>query len=205
MKTANDLFTGNITTALLCVLLSSLALPVLAEQAGDQKKAAEPAAAPAATPQAPVAAPKPQPKPQPQASKADPKTKVPTCGERIQQVSGFLINGSTKSTAYLFQPSSEVEKRMSSFSLAVENRDAPESYASASFAPAPATGCGSAYDSVTYWPKSCDSLAASNYANLKDAGKLGQNMRVLIAGNNAMVFMMSAGTGCVAIKKELVL
>lgn len=128
----------------------------------------------------------------------------PACGERIKQVSNFLVSGSSKSAAFLFLPESETEQRLSSISLSVENRDAPESYASASFSPSANRACGAAYDSVTYWPQTCDTLASGIYANLKAGGKLGQHILILAAANNSRVFLMPAGSGCVAIKKELI-
>lgn len=78
-------------------------------------------------------------------------------------------------------------------------------YVSATFAPNQANGCGAAYDAVVYWPLACDALASKQFSSLKKIGMLKKAITVLDGGVATKVFLMPAGTGCVAIKKEIVL
>ncbi len=71
--------------------------------------------------------------------------------------------------------------------------------------PNQANGCGAAYDAVVYWPLKCDAVAAKQFASLKKVGQLKKDISVLDGGVATKVFLMPAGSGCVSIKKEVVL
>ncbi len=78
-------------------------------------------------------------------------------------------------------------------------------YVSAQFAPNQANGCGAAYDAVVYWPQKCDAVAGKQFAALKKVGQMKKDITVLDGGIATKVFLMPAGSGCVSIKKEVVL
>ena len=53
--------------------------------------------------------------------------------------------------------------------------------------------------------RSCALTAARQFAGLKTIGKLKKDISVLDGGVATKVFLMPAGSGCVSIKKEVVL
>ena len=132
------------------------------------------------------------------------KAGVLTCAERINQVSNFLTTGSN-SGVFLFVPTADPDKRMFSASLEIQPqaKDASPVYASMSFAPNQANGCGCLYETVSYWDKSPDELIKAQFPKLKKVGVLYKNITVLDAGQNVRIFIMPAGKGCVSIKKEV--
>ena len=84
--------------------------------------------------------------------------------------------------------------------------DAGSAYVSATFAPGQANGCGATYDAVSYWPQKCEAVAAKQFAGFKRMEQaLRKNITVLDGGAATKVFLMPAGSGCVSIKKEVVL
>ncbi len=77
-------------------------------------------------------------------------------------------------------------------------------YASASFAPNQANGCGATYDSVVYWPLACDKVRETQFNALQEAGKMSKEISIMDGGPELKVFLMPAGNGCISIKKEVV-
>lgn len=155
---------------------------------------------------------KPSPPPiKPQAIQTHPITQalvqrgVLACASRINHVSNFLTANGQNSIAYLFTPDVQQDQRLVSLSLELANTSVPLAYASATFAPNQGNGCGSEYETVVYWEKGCEKLAAGQYAGMKSADATKGKILVLEApGNGARIFLMPAGKGCVSIKKELV-
>ena len=127
-----------------------------------------------------------------------------TCTSRINQVSSFLTAGSPGAGAYLYLPPADPDRHLISVSLEIQTSATASAYATASFAPNQANGCGGLYESVVYWPQGCADVAAKNFTGLKNAGVLAKNITVLDGGPFTRVFLMPAGKGCVAIKKEIV-
>lgn len=127
---------------------------------------------------------------------------VLTCAGRINQVAGFLTAGS-QSAAYLFTSPSEPDQRIFSTSLEIAGPGAPVAYASASFAPQQANGCGALYETVTYWPLSCGEVGTRQFSGLQASSRLGSALTVLQSGT-VRVFLMPADKGCVAIRKEII-
>jgi len=83
---------------------------------------------------------------------------------------------------------------------------AGNSFVDMSFAPGQANGCGATYQTVTYWAQSCESVGSQQFATLKPSKPLQRDVTVLNAGPMTKVFLMPAGsTGCISIKKEIVL
>lgn len=130
---------------------------------------------------------------------------VLACAGRIDQIANFLTTNS-QSGAFLFVPGAQQDRQVFSTSLEIASPNAPLAYASASFAPNQANGCGALYETVVFWPARCEEVAAKQFAALKPAGKLGQQTTVLVLGPSSRVFLMpAADRGCVVIKKEVVM
>jgi len=128
---------------------------------------------------------------------------VMNCVSRINQVSNFL-GYSPQAGAVLMLPPNQTDQRLVPLAMEVPT-DTGSAYVSATFAPNQANGCGAAYDAVVYWPQSCDEVASKQFATLKKVGPLRQNITMLDGGLATKVFLMPAGSGCVSIKKEVVL
>ena len=128
---------------------------------------------------------------------------VLTCAGTIDKVVSYLTQQG-QSGAFLFTSPDQPDRRVFSASLEITTPNVPLAYASASFAPNQVNGCGGLYETVVYWPNSCDEVATKQFSGLKSIGKLGQKTNVLAISKVGRVFLMPAGEkGCVAIKKEL--
>lgn len=125
-----------------------------------------------------------------------------SCASRINQVTNFLTAGS-RSGAILFEPPSDPDKRLVSISLGLAMKGGKIAYASESFAPNQANGCGGIYETVVYWEAGCADVAKNQFSVFKNYGVLVNSIIVLDGGAGVRVFLMPAGTGCVAIKKEV--
>ena len=128
---------------------------------------------------------------------------VLVCAGRINQVSTFL-GYTPQAGALLMTPPAQPDQRLIPLAMEVPNKPGA-AYVSASFAPNQANGCGATYDAVVYWPDKCDAVAAKQFAGLKKIGQLKTAIDVLDGGVATKVFLMPAGSGCVSIKKEVVL
>ena len=128
------------------------------------------------------------------------------CAGRIDQVSQF-IGANAKVGAFFFTPPAPPDQRMVSFSYEIQPQaaDAPLAYASASFAPNQANGCGAIYEAIVYWPQKCDAVATKQFAQFKRGRSLQKDILVLESETPARIFLMPAGSGCLSIKKEVVL
>lgn len=157
----------------------------------------------AADPPAEQAKPAPQPAVN-SITQAAVKAGTVACAGRINQVTNFLIRDGV-SGAYLYAPAAPADQNVASVSMEIASKDAPAVYASASFAPNQANGCGAVYEAVVYWPQKCEAVAANQFASLKWAGQMKTSITVLDGGPATKVFLMPAGSGCVSIKKEVVL
>jgi len=129
---------------------------------------------------------------------------VLSCASRINQVTNFLAAGSQGTGATLYVPSADPDRKMISVSLEIQNANMPSTYASTSFAPNQANGCGAVYEAVTYWDMKCDDVAAKQFAGLKKSGAMLKEITMLEGGPELKVFLMPAGKGCISIKKEVV-
>jgi hypothetical protein len=79
-------------------------------------------------------------------------------------------------------------------------------YSTASFAPSGSSvsGCSGAYEAISYWATSCEQIATTEFAQLKTTGMINRAIKVLDGGPTMRVFLMPAGQGCIAIKKEVI-
>ena len=135
------------------------------------------------------------------------KAGVKSCAGRINQVTNFLIAGIKDAGAMTFVPDGDPDKQVFSVSmeLPLPNSDTYASaYASASVAPNQANGCTGLYETVVYWPQSCTEVGDKQFSSFKKVGVLSKNIFARDDGKSARVFLMPAGKGCVAIKKEIV-
>jgi hypothetical protein len=128
---------------------------------------------------------------------------VLNCAARINQVSNFLGFG-PQAGALLLVPPSQPDQRLLPLAMEVPT-ESGSAYVSATFAPNQANGCGAVYDAVVYWPQKCEAVADKQFASLKRTGQLKTSLTVLDGGPATKVFLMPAGSGCVSIKKEVVL
>jgi len=126
---------------------------------------------------------------------------VVDCAGRIQQVTEFLTTNS-KSGAYLFIAPNDANHHIASASLEIQAKGA-SSYATASFAPT-GGGCGTLYETVSYWANQCEDVAKRAFPSFPPAGKLGDSISMLDGGVYLRIFLMPAGQGCLSIKKEMV-
>lgn len=130
---------------------------------------------------------------------------VLTCASRINQVANFLTADAEGVGSLLFIPPTNPDQRLVSVSMEIPHEgQTPVAYASASFAPNQANGCGGMYESVIYWNQPCDTLAARNFSGLKKIGVLSTVITILDGGIGTKIFLMPANSGCVSIKKDIV-
>lgn len=69
---------------------------------------------------------------------------------------------------------------------------------------APAGTCSGLYQQVIYWPEACAAVKARVFADFKNERPMLKNVRVSEANPGLQLYMMTAGTGCVSVKKELI-
>ena len=127
-----------------------------------------------------------------------------SCASRINQVSQFISDGS-KVGAFFFAPPAQPDQRLLSYSFEIQPPNGLTVYASASFAPNQTNGCGAEYEAVMYWPQSCERVASKQFSEAKKGRLLNKSIQVLELQGAGRIFLMPAGSGCVSIKKEVVL
>jgi len=132
------------------------------------------------------------------------KAGMKACSGRINQVANFLTAGTPGVAGIVFLPPNNPDQHLISVSMEIPIKGASSAYASASFAPNQANGCGGMYETVVYWPQKCDVVANKNFGALKKLGALSKTVYVRDGGVTTKIFLMPAGTGCVAIKKEVI-
>ena len=125
------------------------------------------------------------------------------CQERVQQVADFLAGSGSSSGAMLLLPPDHLNDHMVSSALEVFDGSVLF-YSNMDFAPLVAYGCDAIFETVIYWPNNCEAVAKIQYKQAKVTGKMRQYITVLTAGSNLQIFLMPAGNGCVAIKKQAV-
>ena len=124
------------------------------------------------------------------------------CAGRINQVVNFL-GFTEKAGAVLLIPPTQPDARLIPVAMEIPFAGGV-AYASASFAPNQANGCGATYDSVVYWPLACDKVRETQFKVLQEGGKMSKEITILDGGSELKVFLMPAGSGCISIKKEVV-
>jgi hypothetical protein len=130
---------------------------------------------------------------------------VLTCAARVEQVTRFLGFGA-QAGAHFMPPPQPADQRLFSLQMELPAGAAGNSFVDMSFAPHQANGCGATYQSVSFWPQSCEALAQLQFANVTKGQALQRDVMVLNLGPMTKVFLMPAGNaGCISIKKEIVL
>jgi hypothetical protein len=127
------------------------------------------------------------------------------CAARVEQFTNFLGFG-PQAGGLLMPPPAPADRQLFAMQIEVPAGAAHNSFIDMNFAPGQANGCGAAYQAVSYWAKSCDQVASSQFAQFKRLPPLKRDVAVLDGGATTKVFLMRAGdNGCVSIKKEIVL
>lgn len=128
---------------------------------------------------------------------------VLNCAGRINQVVNFL-GFSAKAGAVMMIAPDQPDSRLVPIVMEIPF-EGGVAYASASFAPNQANGCGATYDSVVYWPLACDKVQEQQFNTLKVIGNISKEIKILNIGEGIKFFLMPAGKdGCISIKKEVV-
>ncbi|MGD0489090.1 MAG: hypothetical protein ABSB94_18120 [Syntrophorhabdales bacterium] len=129
---------------------------------------------------------------------------VLSCASRINQVVNFLGGSGQETGAFIFTPPAQPDQSMFSVSMEVPGGGGDTAYATATFAPNQANGCGALYETVAYWPLTCNEVERKYFPGMARLNQVRQNITALGGPSPARVFLMRAGTGCVTIKKEIV-
>jgi len=132
------------------------------------------------------------------------KAGVNSCAGRINQVTNFLLTGSTGAGATLFLPDDNPDRQLFSTSIEIPLIKDNTAYASVSVAPNQAGGCNGMYETVVYWPQNCAQVAEKQFGAFQKAAPLARTIAVRESGTTVKIFLMPAGTGCVSIKKEII-
>jgi hypothetical protein len=102
-------------------------------------------------------------------------------------------------------PAAPADQRLFAIQMEVPAGASSNSLVDITFAPQQANGCGASYEAISYWAQSCDAVANAQFAQLKRVRPLQKDVLLLDGGSASRVFLMTAGAGCVSIKKEVVL
>ena len=186
------------------VWLAALAMPVGAQtpsRVGAASTAPTPAPA-AQTAQQPVTQPAAPGRPNP-LTLAAAQQGVLSCSSRINPVVSALGVSDNSGGSWLLPPEQQ-DQRLAPLVVEMPISLGRSAYISATFAPNQANGCGGMYETVVYWPQKCDVVANKNFGTLKKLGALSRTIYVRDGGVTTKIFLMPAGTGCVAIKKEII-
>lgn len=124
------------------------------------------------------------------------------CQGRVHQVADFLTKD-VNSGATLLMPPDHVNDHLISASIEVFDGSVLF-YANLDFAPMATYGCDASFETVTYWPTSCEKVAKTQFMEAKNSGKMRQHIIALTHGDNLQIFLMPAGDGCVSIKKQII-
>jgi len=127
-----------------------------------------------------------------------------SCASRVEQVTRFLGFGPGVG-ASLMAPAAPADQRLFAIQMEVPAGASSNSLVDITFAPQQANGCGASYEAISYWAQSCDAVANAQFAQLKRVRPLQKDVLLLDGGSASRVFLMTAGAGCVSIKKEVVL
>jgi hypothetical protein len=130
---------------------------------------------------------------------------VLSCASRINQVVNFLKGDGRDGGVFIFTPPAEPDRSMFSVSMEVAGAGTGAVYATATFAPNQANGCGALYETVAFWPAACEDVVKRHFAGMVPIREAAQQHIAVLGGPGpARVFVMQAGTGCVPVKKEVV-
>jgi hypothetical protein len=132
------------------------------------------------------------------------KAGVLSCAARVEQVTRFLGFGPNAGASAMV-PAQPADQRVFALQMEVPAGAASNSLVDMTFAPQQANGCGASYEAISYWTQNCESLASGPFAQLKRMKAMQKDVLLLDGGPASRVFLIQAGTGCVSVKKEIVL
>lgn len=128
------------------------------------------------------------------------KSGITNCAGRMGQVSNFIGFGPQAGALLMLAPK-QPDQNLAPLLMEVPT-EGGAAYVSASFAPNQANACVATYDAVMFWHQPCDTVVVKQFSQLKKVGVLKKDITVLDGGAALKVFLMTAGQGCVSIKKE---
>ncbi len=130
------------------------------------------------------------------------KKGVNKCLARMNQITNF-VGANANVGAALFIDERNPDWKMASNSLSVHTAR-QLSYVDAQYSPGPGNNsCSAAYEAITYWKASCQTVANKVYGSFKQGKPLGKAIASLSGGKNVTVYLMPADKGCISIKKEV--
>ena len=127
-----------------------------------------------------------------------------SCAARVEQVTRFVGFGSGVG-ASLMVPAQPADQRLFAVQMELSAGATSPTLVDITFAPQQANGCGASYEAISYWAQGCEALAAGPFAQLKRVTALQKEILLLDGGSALRVVLIPAGTGCVSVKKEIVL
>lgn len=125
---------------------------------------------------------------------------VKRCLDRMEQLTSFVAGGNPSAAVVSVSPKTP-DSMIASAAMEVQLPQAVV-YSSVSVAPR-WNGCSGQYEGVAYWQNNCAEVASKGFSQLKPVGVVQKAIQVLQGPGTMQVFLMSAGTGCVSIKKEV--
>ncbi len=126
------------------------------------------------------------------------------CQEQIRKISGF-VGFDAEHSALLTMGKQNGQQVQLPIVMEVAAGELGSAYVSTTFSSSSSDTCRATYDAVVYWPLSCD-VVMQHFPGMHAQGVVKQKITVLNGGDNSKVFLMPAGdSGCVSIKKEIVL
>lgn len=123
---------------------------------------------------------------------------APACAAKVTEAAFFLTEGASATAFWNFRSA-----ELLSFSLEVVSPDRVTSYVSLNIAPGEDGACVIGYDAVMHWASDCETVARIVHPGMRTAGTQPGSMAMLKGGDSEYLFLMPAGQGCVAIKKEV--
>jgi hypothetical protein len=130
---------------------------------------------------------------------------VRACAGQVKRLVDFFSTGVEIGTQEFATIPKDQDEDL--FSMSMERTTSTAlSFTSVDVAPVLTGQCAFAYQTVSYWPYSCDTAATNVYSGMSVEGVLLRNIRVLKEQQASLVrvYLMPAGKdGCVAIKREI--
>lgn len=126
---------------------------------------------------------------------------VVQCLPSLDAVGSFLgVDGESGIVTYV--NSQFPDQQMVSVSVEVPGKGG-STYLTATMAPNPINKCSFVYEAISYHPRKCSKVADTAFKGAPEVGELKKSITALDIGNGGRVFLLPAGSGCVAIKKEV--
>ena len=122
------------------------------------------------------------------------------CAGTVQQATNFLFEG--QDANFVAQPLGPDADRWPTV-FVVESADPAGSGHNRFATLVVAPNCSGMYEQTIYWPQPCALIKSTVFAKFSGEHALLSDVKVSDSGPALQVFLMPAGAGCVAVKKEL--